>query len=588
VVSFIRQYIVTLTLLLLVSVNSYAIDTLTASVDRNPVMERESFILKIQADDSVNTNDLDLSSLYSSGFIVGRIATGSQTQIINGDFSKSTTWSIVLTAKGAGDYTIPAFSLKGKRSNPITIKVIKSTQSDSTRDQKLFVKNEITQTDIYVQQTIKLTTKLFISPQVELQSGSLSEPVLEGAFIQQQGKDKDMSEIVNGIRYRVIERVYTITPQASGDFTIKSPSFTGDIVTVSNNRSRFSAFKQSRPVTKFGEDFNLTVKPIPPDYSGAWLPSTVVQLNEEWQPDKDTFKVGEAITRTITLTAVDVNEEQLPDIAIAYPDSVKVYPDQAETASAVRRSSLVSQKTMSEAIIPNQAGKIELPEIKVSWFNTIMKRQQTATLPARVITVLPADNKTANMPSVNALQNGTSSAVQGENEPQVENDNSANTASLTQVNMLVLWSGWLVALVLAIIVAVLLMKLKQRSKTNMNLGNASAGFASAGSAQNNSAQAFNIKELKASCIANQPNQAYQLLSQWLSIQYPGLATIEDIKEHLNASLQREINLLLATKYATQSNSTTWQGAGLWQAIEEQLKRRNTQIDNPAESLPPLN
>lgn len=282
---------------------------LNASVDRNPVMERESFVLKIEANDSVNTNDLDLSSLQRTGFIVGRTATGSQTQIINGSIQKSTTWSVVLTAKQQGTYTIPALKLANASTSPIEVNVVRASSSKDYKDESIFIKNTLETSNLYVQQSVKLTTKLYISPQVQLQSGSLSEPTLEGALIQQQGKDKDATEIINGIRYRVIERIYTITPQSSGDFTVVSPTFNGDVTAPSRRRSAFSSFSQSKPVTAFGQDFTINVQPIPTSYTGVWLPSSIVQLNEEWSPSKDTFDVGEPITRTITLTALNVNEE---------------------------------------------------------------------------------------------------------------------------------------------------------------------------------------------------------------------------------------------------------------------------------------
>ena len=63
-----------------------------------------------------------------------------------------------------------------------------------------------------------------------------------------------------------------------------------------------------------GEDIKLNVKPIPIDYQGQWLPSELLSLHQEWQPSPDEFKVGEPITRTITLTVAGLSEEQLPEI----------------------------------------------------------------------------------------------------------------------------------------------------------------------------------------------------------------------------------------------------------------------------------
>ena len=65
-------------------------------------------------------------------------------------------------------------------------------------------------------------------------------------------------------------------------------------------------------------------------------------------------------------------------------------------------------------------------------------------------------------------------------------------------------------------------------------------------------------------------------------------TIDELKVHLINSLQQEIDALLATKYATKLSDTTWQGAALWTAIEEQMKNRKTANRKTEEALPPLN
>jgi hypothetical protein len=47
----------------------------------------------------------------------------------------------------------------------------------------------------------------------ELQRGNLSKPDLDGAEIEQVGKDIENSEIVNGERYQTITRRYSVVPQ---------------------------------------------------------------------------------------------------------------------------------------------------------------------------------------------------------------------------------------------------------------------------------------------------------------------------------------------------------------------------------------
>ncbi|MDA8621903.1 BatD family protein [Psychrosphaera sp.] len=543
---------------------------LKASVDRNPVMERESFVLKIEANDSINTNDLDLSALQKTGFIVGRTATGSQTQIINGSIQKSTTWSVVLTAKQQGTYTIPALKLHNASTSPIVVNVVSASSSKNYKDESIFIKNTLETNNLYVQQSIKLVTKLFISPQVQLQSGSLSEPTLDGALIQQQGKDKDASEIINGIRYRVIERIYTITPQSSGDFTVVSPTFNGDVTAPSRRRSAFSSFAQSKPVTAFGEDFNIEVKPIPADYSGVWLPSSIVQLNEEWSPLKDTFDVGEPITRTITLTALNVNEEQLPEVSGNYPTNVKVYPDQSKTHSVVRQNALVSQRVTSEAVVANAPGKYTFPEVKVTWFNTKTKRQDVATLPAKTITVV---GNAINQTSVPVQQNTQDISNGNPNEAAATCNCNEFDAIETKTGALywfTLFGGWFAFIALLAYCVIVKSRNNKQLVENIQLDVPQTNF--------------DIKELKRACLSHQPNTASALLSDWVKVNFPGYSTYEQARNAMSVDLVTAIDELNKSRFA--QNSNAWKGESLWQAISNFSKEQNK--SKKSDILPPLN
>ncbi|MBU2991172.1 BatD family protein [Psychrosphaera sp. B3R10] len=538
---------------------------LSASVDRNPVMEREAFVLEIVANDSLDSSDLNLNPLDKTDFIVGRTATSSQTQIVNGSISKTTTWTVVLTAKQAGEYVIPALSANNLSTKPIAISVIKASKQTGQNNEPIFLKNNIESTELYLQQTVKLVSRLYFSPNVELQSGSLTEPVLEGAFIKQQGKDNETSEIIMGVRYRVIERIYTVTPQASGQFVIKSPAFNGEIAT-GNRRRFFSGFSQTKPVTAFGEDISITVNPIPESYTGTWLASELVQLNEEWQPNNSTIEVGEAITRTFTLTALNVNEEQLPTVNGIYPDAFKVYPDQSEAHEVLRQNALVAQRVSSEAIVANKAGTYTLPEIKISWFNTKMKRQEFAILPEKQITVVAASGQSEQSGVTNLLPN------------QMETINAAEckaetgpAAELTEPKWyqntsfaVVGWLLWLITVALWLI-----------NRTR------SASVVSAEKTE----KRFDIYQLKQACKNNDPKLARINLLAWAQYKFSDVRTLDQLHDKVPANLQREIRRLNLSQYSTER--TTWQGDGMWKAIV-QFDGTVTQQNTDKEDLPPLN
>lgn len=414
---------------LFIFLEAQAFAEVIASVDKNPVVANESFVLTITADDDIESNALDTSALLKD-FIVGRTSVSSQTSMVNFKTSHLTKWTTVLIAKHEGSYTIPSFSIDGQTTQPITIKVVSATNASVDSQQDIFITNDISAKEIFVQQQITLTVKLHFSS--ELKRGSLTEPSLTGANIVQIGKDIENETLINGRRYRVIERTYAISPQQSGDFVIKSPLFSGEIMQPSTRRSNFLSFAETKPVSIIGEEIAISVKPIPTNYQGIWLPSELIALHQEWQPEAREFKVGEPITRVITLTAAGLSKEQLPLIDMEVPNGLKVYPDQAELHTGINNNRLVSQKVRNFAIVASKPGNYLLPEITIPWWNTQTNRIEHAKIPAEQIIIAPNAEIPQNNIPVDSMVNKTS-------EPSAQ-----TTVSPTQVTIeKAPWLQWL-------------------------------------------------------------------------------------------------------------------------------------------------
>ena len=451
------------------------------------------------------------------------------------------------------------------QSQPIKVTVVKSTALAGQSNRPIYLQNTIEQTQLYLQQSTKFVSRLYFSPQVELQSGSLSDPTLNGAIVQQQGKDKETSEIVNGVRYRVIERIYTVTPQSSGQFVVQSPTFSGEIASGNRRRSMFSSFTQSKPVSAFGDDITIDVLPIPDNYVGPWLASEIVQLNEEWQPEKLEFEVGEAITRTFTLTALNVNEEQLPEVSGNYPEQFKVYPDQSESHSVLRQNAVVSQRINSEAIVANVPGEYVLPEVKVNWFNTKTKRQQTASLPARTIKVIPANG----MSQVAGLLPSSSE----QSELQCFNEStSGGTVSPIESNppsssMVYLgWALWFATVLLWIFSRI--KNTKSGEKENKQL-----------------VSQFDAKTLRQACNNNDATTARKELILWGQKEFDNIENLAQLEQLVPQQLQREIRRLNLARFS--KTPTQWHGENLWKVFSKTKKRQSADQTNTAE-LAPLN
>lgn len=425
-------------LLLIAAAPLWAATQLQASVDKNPVLAGEFFVLTISADDSINSEQPDTSVLLKD-FVVGPTSVSSRTNIINGEISKQTNWSVKLMTRKEGTYTIPAFTVAGVSSKPIELTVAKRSQT-SEQNKEAFIKTSIKPTSLYVQEAGVYTVKLYLDNNKELLDGNLTTPEMENAELTPINKQSEEYELIDGKRYLVITREYLVQPQKSGVNTITAPVFNGRI------RQNY----RQMAVSAMGEDVDVEIKPIPDNYTGAWLPSELVNLDEQWQPKDDTVEVGTPITRTITLTALGVTKEQLPDIDMPQVQGFRSYPDAKENNHLVRDGRVISQQTASYALLPQTPGTYTLPEIKLPWFNTKINRISYATIPARTLTVVPSTNPlTPTAPAITAPQNNSSSMV-SEGPADVQTVTQVTTPLWLIIVAIVGYGLWLITLVLYI------------------------------------------------------------------------------------------------------------------------------------------
>ena len=368
--------------LLFVSNNSFGITALKAEVNINPAMVGEAFNLTITAQNHTDSNSITSSKLLRD-FIVGHTSISSSYQIINGTTTQQTIWNITLRSRSEGLFTIPAFTIDNVSSKPIVMKIIKRPATSKVSDD-VKLETSINTENAYVGQRLIYTIKLLIS--ARLQRANLQPPQLAGAEIKQISDATESSEIINGKRYRSVVYEYEIQPSQAGSFELQGAMFQGDV--------RPSGYGRSSPVTLIGDNHQIEIKPIPTDFPGQWLVSDMVVIEDKWSDAVD-YKVGEPITRTITLSAANVSTEQLPNLTIETGPLLQSYPDKPIVQQGLNGNILFSQAIQKFALIPTQSGQIILPEVKIPWFNAHTEQVEWATVAQKTISVLPQQNSGA-------------------------------------------------------------------------------------------------------------------------------------------------------------------------------------------------
>ena len=357
----------------------------TASVDRADVEINESFTLKVLVDTDVDVEP-DASALETD-FDVGQRSQLSNTTIINGQISRSRTWTYILMPKRAGDLVIPPVIVGNEQSQPLHI-VVAPQSNALPGEADIFVATAVDHAESYVQAQVLYTVKVYRS--VATRQPRLNEPQLGGVevLVELAGEERSYESILNGKNYNVVERVYALFPQESGNLSITPARFEARV--LRNGRITGRKVFESEPLT-------VLVKPIPPppaDFpNAAWLPAKSLELSELWSREPDELPAGEPITRHVTVTALGQLSTQIPVNDPAGSDGVKIYPDKPELRVSAEPEGIRATRKDQYAMIGVRAGTVEIAELELPWWNIDTGEWQVASLPSRSLTILPSGDE---------------------------------------------------------------------------------------------------------------------------------------------------------------------------------------------------
>jgi BatD DUF11 like domain len=359
-----------------------ALATVTTDVDRTNVELNESFTLEITTD-----ADADLQpdvSVLDKDFYVGQGSQLSNTTIINNQMQHSMTWTYVLMPKHTGTLTIPPITLGKEQSKPIVV-TVKEPEYAPPGEADVFVTSDVDDSETYVQAQVLLTVKIYRA--VATRQPSLRDPEISGAetLVELAGDDKSYESVINGTAYNVIERVYALYPQESGEIQISPARFEARVL----RDGRITGRKVFQSDAK-----TVTVKPIPPPPPGypnaTWLPARELDLSEDWSGDPATITAGEPVTRHVTTSVLGQLETQIPAIDPPAAAGLHIYPDKPELTRRSEAHGIRGIRKDQYAIIGTAPGKAVLPALELPWWNIGEGKWEVARLPERTIRILPA------------------------------------------------------------------------------------------------------------------------------------------------------------------------------------------------------
>ena len=554
--------------LILISFNSFA--EVTASVDRSRIIIGETLTLTISVDENSN-EEPDLTELEDVFTVLGT-SKSSSTQIINNSYSTQTSWQISLMPNGVGENTIPPIKVGSQQTKPIQISVTKS-DPNAKANGDVFIEAETDKTKAFVKEQIILTVRLFYG--IALSEGSLSDPVASDTIITQLDKGANYRTVRDGRSYEVVERRYAMFAEKSGKLELNPIIFNGR---DNSSRRSFSMFATGKPVRAVSKPVEIEIKPIPQTSIGKdWLPASNVQISQEWSSQP--YKVGEPITRTITLYVEGLNETQIPEIDLGEIDGIRVYPEQPLSQTEKEAENLKSWKQVKLAMIPTQSGKIRIPEFQLEWFNTKTGQVEFAKLPPVTLDVEAGDFALEKPPIGNLFETKSPKSVSNVSESHV--DANANKAPSSEVKVIEkdswLWKSIaLISVLLWLVTLAILLSSRKKKRVSDSSDKAK--------------RSINKQDIISSINNKDLSGLQESLIRWWNQQHPenqvnNLSGIKPLVAEEMQSLIENLELLLYSPSTQLAEFDT--GSWLKQVKGKGLNIQTVNQINPKNELPEL-
>lgn len=374
---------------LLMGLMAPAQSALEASLDRYNIAMGDSVRLALRSDDDSDPGDADLSALQNAFEILQR-SSNISTRIVNGERSQTRELTLELTPRREGDLVIPPFEVDGKRSEALAVSVGPEPTAQAT-DEVVIFEAEVDRSEVYVQGQLLLTLR--VQQAVNLDSRSISELEIDNAYVETLGQNS-FQRTIDGRPWLVHEIRYAVFPESSGELVIPEQTFSGRI--ASGRRTLFDTRPAGRLLRRRSEALVIPVLPRPANYPATtWLPSSSLTIEEQWSAPRDQLRIGDSITRTISITGEGLQGAQLPPIDAASADGLRAYPDQPLINNVNGDNGVTGIRTDSLALVAVSDGVYELPALEIPWWDTKSNTLKTATLPAQRLTVLPSPGSLA-------------------------------------------------------------------------------------------------------------------------------------------------------------------------------------------------
>ena len=170
-------------------------------------------------------------------------------------------------------------------------------------------------------------------------------------------------------------RRYLIFPQAKGKYTV--PSAKVEVTFALPDGKPSPPKLLASPPAQFEAH-------MPPGAEGAryFLTTDSLQIRESLDRKPEGLKIGDSVTRTITMTAQNTAGISLPPLKFEAPEGVRLYPGIPKVTETAERGKIEATRVETATYILERKGNYTIPEIEILWWAPQIKKMNKALVPA--------------------------------------------------------------------------------------------------------------------------------------------------------------------------------------------------------------
>ncbi|CCM74493.1 BatD family protein [Rhizobium mesoamericanum] len=211
-----------------------------------------------------------------------------------------------------------------------------------------------------------------------------------------QERAQNLVKTVDGVQYSGIRKHYAIVPEKAGSFAVPP-------VTI-----EFAYSVDGKPIEASVSTEASIFEVAAAANSSTLFAAHDVRISQSFNGNPANLKVGDAVVRTIVITAKETQSMLLPPVDVGIAAGLKQYtrPPMLEDGVSAGRGEIESRRTETISYVADAEGHFSLPAVRYTWFDLDSSGQTSADLPAVKVSVAaaPARNGIAPEPERPAFE----------------------------------------------------------------------------------------------------------------------------------------------------------------------------------------